>query len=161
MNPGSLASDLTDQYSSSNRTPADAADLYSQAVVKFWESAIAPGGGSVAAQQVRAGLNSVLENAYSQNQPSGAAMAQVVGLALNQALLGVIISGGTYGVGPITALGGSKLIADLSSIYTSITPNHSQTAFEEAQAIWQFSTATICFGTGVESPPIPKIGPLS
>lgn len=161
LNPSSLQSDLLDAYDTDNRNPSDAAQVYATAIINFWETALTPGAGSVNAQIARPTLVAALTNTYSLNRNSPTGAAQIVANALNSGLASVIASGGAYGVGPVTPLGLAALIPELINIYGSTTNNPSQTAQREAQAIFNFTKATLCTGTGVGSPPVPQIGPLS
>lgn len=161
MIPSSLQSDLEKIYSNSDRTPSQAADLYATAIVRLWESAITPGGGSVRASHVKSAIVQGVNSAFSATPPSSIPAAQVIATTLNAALLASIPSGGTFGAGAITPLGLALLISDLSRIYGGLTDNPAEAAQKEAQAIVNFSKATLCIGSGVEAPtPIPKIGPL-
>lgn len=161
MIPSTIQADLFDIYDNDNRSPSESANLYASAIVSLWESAIAPGAGSVTASNVRSTIQQACLDAWDTNQLSPLPSALTIANALNTALSGVIITGGTYGTGPCIPLGLGGLIADLSDIYGIVTTNPSEAAQREAVAIVNFSKATLCIGTGVESPPIPKLGPLT
>lgn len=161
MIPNSLQADLVDIYDNENRSPSESANLYASAIVSLWESAIAPGAGSVTAAPVRSIIQQACADAWGLNQMSSLPTAIVIATALNSALAGVIVSGGAYGAGPCIPLGLGGLMADLTDIYSLITTNPSEAAQKEAAAIVNFSKATLCIGSGVGSPPVPQIGPLT
>lgn len=162
LDVGGLTNDLTDIYEKMSSSIPDAANQYTSAVIKYWNTGMAPAAGTITADPARATLYPAVLQAYSLNRSSAQQAATLISQAMGASVPVFIAAGGLYGTGPCAALGTGALQSALVTIYSSLTGEPKQAAQQEAQAIHAFTLATLCTGTGVETPvPIPKIGPIS
>lgn len=162
LDVGGLTNDLANIYEKMSRSIPATADQYTSAVIKYWNTGMAPAAGTITADPARAVLYPAVLQAYSVNRTNAQQAATLISQAMGASVPIFIAAGGLYGTGPCAALATGALQSSLYAIYSRLTGSYQQAAQDEAQAIHAFTLATLCTGTGVETPtPIPKIGPIS
>ena len=160
LNVSSLGSELASSHESHSDAVTVAGD-YAKAIANFWSTAGAPGMGVVDGAATEPVMFGGLVGVFSVFNPSPLVAAQKFSNVVFGAVVGLLVSGGLYGVhvglvpGPVAVLsqgmglawqsgGAARVVADM-----------------EASVLDLFTKACIVSGTGVETPvPIPKIGPL-
>jgi hypothetical protein len=160
LDKASLVSTLTNIYSSQN-TISSAATRTAQAIADYWATgtSIPPFNGVVDASAATSSMKSAFIGIWSSSPPSKEIAAQKMGNVIDTAFLGLIITGGTHGLGGIKLTVKADLISGITDSYINKT-TAALHASAFANTIEAHSITSEVFGTGVAPAWIPPTGPL-
>ena len=138
--------------SSSPQAAPIAAKNMAKAICDYWSMGMSNLGGKANASAALGPLSAALISATAAPSPSLDITAQAISNAISTAALSIIISGGTHGMGGVTAAPPVNLTKGLKKAMKSAKDPVSG-AKTMAEAIHKFSTTDIkIWGTGVPQP---------
>jgi len=155
LNPSSLANDLKNIDGSLSEHQS--AQQYAQALSKFFDSAMGPGGSTVMSASGMSNFSQMVEGVYKQKGTVQTCASQIASAAATWAS-SFQIFGGAFGTSIVIVAIPSSLSTGLSSAWSG--GSKSTVTNSEAQAWLTFCQSIIASGTGVTPAP-PVAGPLS